>query len=397
MAALPHSDAPQVDGTVDLRRIRLANEARVLRQLADNGGLTRRQLAEATGLSRTTISAIVRDLAAEGGLVSGGHVVSDAPERGRPVEIIRLSPHGGLVIGCEFGRGHVAVAIANYAHEVVASAQRDLPRSAPLIESPDLVDLRIEAMVELLRSTAANAGMTFAHARGLGVAISGLHPHAENGSPLVESLIERLVEALDLSGIESHWDNNLRLAARAEARLHPSDESDNLMYIALSHGVGSGMTVDGSSLAGAGSAGEFGHVVVRPDGRRCECGLHGCVERYLSVDAILDDARSADPSVTDLGVLAAKRGTPTIARLIAERGRLLGQAVSVVRAVVDPTVVVLGGDLTVIGDPLIAAAREYLSTQHIGTARFRLEPARLARAAAAIGAVYLALEEQPIR
>jgi glucokinase len=124
-------------------------------------------------------------------------------------------------------------------------------------------------------------------------------------------------------------------------------------------------------------AGEFGHMVVVPDGRRCECGNRGCLEQYASGNVLGREAREmamAQSPVTvplvervngDLSLLAgpliteaAQDGDAAAVELFEEVGRWLGIGLANLAAALDPGLFVIGGGVSDAGELLLAPARE---------------------------------------
>jgi predicted NBD/HSP70 family sugar kinase len=117
-------------------------------------------------------------------------------------------------------------------------------------------------------------------------------------------------------------DNDANLGALGEAAFGAGRRAQDLIYVKVTTGIGAGVIVDGGLHRGtAGRAGELGHVRVRPDGPLCRCGRRGCLETFASTDAL-------------------RRGVPA-----AEAGRLLGSAVAGLVNVLNPELVVVGGEL----------------------------------------------------
>src|SRR3954453_22710041 len=111
-----------------LRSLRDANRRRVIEALGQRGVASRADLARATGLSRSTVSTVVADLQ-RAGLVSerpDADGASQEPGAGRPPVLIALDRSAGGVVGIDFGHSHVAVAVADLSHEVLAELWQDI-------------------------------------------------------------------------------------------------------------------------------------------------------------------------------------------------------------------------------------------------------------------------------
>src|SRR3954447_24448755 len=104
-----------------LRSLRELNRDRVVRTLRELGVASRAEIARRTGLSRSTVSSLVADLRQEGIIVERGD--REAPAHtGRPPVLIGLSPAAGVLVGIDFGKRHLAVAVSDLSHEVLSES-----------------------------------------------------------------------------------------------------------------------------------------------------------------------------------------------------------------------------------------------------------------------------------
>ena len=128
----------------------------------------------------------------------------------------------------------------------------------------------------------------------------------------------------------------------------------------LSAGIGAGIVTDGRLLLGAtGLAGEIGHVPAQPDGRLCRCGNRGCLETVAAPDAIarlLRDSWGEPVTAADLPRLV-RSGNAGALRAVGDAADAVGRALANLVTLVNPAVVVVGGDLAVLGDALFAPLR----------------------------------------
>jgi len=175
-------------------------------------------------------------------------------------------------------------------------------------------------------------------------------------------------------------------------------------------GIGGGVVIDGNLISGgSGLAGEIGHLQVVPSGRTCGCGARGCLEAYASGTALAQAARAAaaadpvgarqlldraggDPERIDGPAVTALalEGDPLSRRVVAELGEWLGSGLAQVAAVLDPSVIVLGGGLVdAAGELIVEPARiAYTSALSIRAVRqvAPLRRAELGNAAGLVGA-----------
>lgn len=223
-------------------------------------------------------------------------------------------------------------------------------------------------------------------------------------------LAERLSEAF---GVPVVIDNDANAAAWGEFRYGAAREHDDMLMVTVGTGIGGGIVSGGRMLRGAnGFAAEIGHVIVEPDGPPCGCGNVGCWEQVASGSALgrigrEHAARDRRGRIAALAggadrvsgrhvAKAAAEGDPDAAGILREVGRRLGEGMAGLANILDPEVIVVGGGVAEIGDPLLEPARrafvECLEAPEHRPAIPILEAA-LGNAAGAIGAAALAIED----
>ncbi|MGB4137274.1 MAG: ROK family transcriptional regulator, partial [Microbacterium sp.] len=262
-----------------------AHEERVLRLLRAHGALSRSELADALGLSRTTVSGLTAALISKGAIVVAE---TDADERegsGRPAERLALDPGAGQYIAFEFSHARVYTVIADAAHEIIGSGREEYEVGAGW-------DTRLDAAFALIdRLLGEESGVHLAALQAVAVGVPG--PVAVLGLDLREGW-GRLPSGATVRdvfqkrfGVPVIVDNNTRFAAIAEANSSTGSGTD-IIYARLAEGVGGGVIVAGRLVTGSGGlAGEIGHVrVVEEGGHLCRCGKRGCLETVASVSAI---------------------------------------------------------------------------------------------------------------
>ena len=159
-------------------------------------------------------------------------------------------------------------------------------------------------------------------------------------------------------------DNDVNLGTLGEQALGAGRGVDNLVGIFVGTGIGGGIILNGKLFYGANrTAGEIGHVILKPDGPRCSCGNRGCLEALASRTAISRYVRKAITQQGKKSILpelnggsldlvrsgalakAVKRGDKVTAKAIQRAQYYLGIGVATVVGLVNPQVVVLGGGL----------------------------------------------------
>ena len=187
----------------------------------------------------------------------------------------------------------------------------------------------------------------------------------------------RLVAA---TGLPTFVDNDAKALALGEGWMGAATGWSNYLAMVVSTGIGAGIVLDGRLLDGeAGNAGHLGHVIVVPDGRRCECGAYGCLE--------------AEASGTAIAAVTGRPATDAPPEMVARAGKLVGRAVASAANLLDLRLAVVAGSVALgFGAPFFAAAQEELdrSACLAFSAGARIRPAGLGRDGPVLGAAAVA-------
>lgn len=354
--------------------IRAINKQRVLHLIRSAGTISRADLAEQTGLTRPTISAVVAELLDEGWVMEVGTGESSG---GRPPILLRFNPQARWVLGAELGAGHVRGVLADLSGQVFHRVKYRVESADPLVEVA-----QVERAVRELLATLPQRNRQ-APVAGLGVGITGLvegraglwrySPHYDvHDLPVAAMLHERL-------GLPVLIENDARAMAWGERSFGSARGIDNLVYIRVGVGIGAGIIIGGELYGGThDGAGEIGHTVVESGGPRCRCGGEGCLETLASAVAIaryaveqIEAGRQSQVAELVNGdlsqviastVIEAARAGDALARETLDRaGRYLGLGIGNMINLLNPAMVVVGGGTSRAGelllDPLQAAAK----------------------------------------
>lgn len=366
---------------------------RLLEILRDRGPMTRPEAARLTGMSVGGIRPLVAGLVAEGHLVEQPTGARPGRGRGRPGMVLVPVLPDGTVLGIDFGHAHAAVAVADLSGAVLAErrAAVDVDHDAPTA---------LELAGRLAAECLSDAGRSGHELLRVGVGVPGPVDRAGHvrSSTIVASWWQRPVagEVADLLGTAPERidvRNDAHLGALGEHRCGAGVGRDDLVYVKASHGLGAGLVFGGELYRGAqGITGELGHAVVDPDGALCRCGARGCLETVVSVGAVAGRVRfvTGDPARS----LPDAHEHPAARRVVVDAGRALGQALADVCNLLDPSLVVLGGELAVVGEPLVAGVTESLRRfAQPAVSELPVVLGELGARAELVGAVVLAAEQ----
>ncbi len=379
-----------------LESLRLVNRSRVLAALQQRGRASRADIVRATGLSRTTVSSLVADLLADGVVVEQADGIGppSSPNGGRPATLLALDPSSGGFAGIDFGHDSVRVVIVDRAGDLLADAREEL-------DVDHQAGRALELAAQLVDRLRDRAGVPSERLLGVGAAVSA--PLSSTRNAFASPHIFPGWGDVDVCGalaarlrIPVQVGNDANLGALAEATFGAGRGQRNILYVMLSAGVGAGIVLDGQLYEGnTGTAGELGHVVVDPGGSVCRCGNRGCLETVAGVSALcqaLEHSYGSGATIEKLLELCTA-GDVGALRLIADAGRALGQALAAMCSVLDPGLVILGGELAAAGDVLLAAVREHIEQRTSAATGHRYEviAGALSDKAEALGAAALAM------
>jgi len=319
---------------------------------------SRSDLARMTGLSRTTVGSLVADLQARG-LVVEDVDGNRQPGRGRPPIVLRLDRSAGVAVGIDFDHDRVRVALADLSSTVLGEdiTEIDVDHSADeaIDAAVEMVDaLRLAAGVDVDQLVGAGIGLPGPIDRRSGAVGSAVILPGWAGLPARETLSRRL-------GLGVQVDNDANLGALAEVSFGAGRGLADIVYVRLGSGLGAGLVIGGRLHHGtAGLAGEIGHVQVTQNGALCRCGNRGCLETVASEGAIrtlLRPGREDDLTRRELLELVAA-GDFGATRVVNDAGRAVGRVLADLCNAVNPEAIVVGGELSEAGEPLLGGIRE---------------------------------------
>jgi predicted NBD/HSP70 family sugar kinase/lambda repressor-like predicted transcriptional regulator len=375
-----------------LGSLRELNRARVVSALRETGVASRADLARRTGLSRSTVSTIIADLFDDGLVVNHlGHVPATASQgAGRPPTLLTLTPSAGAAVGIDFGKRHLAVAVADLSHSILGETWREMEDDYPAAEG-------LDAAADLVRKLLRQARVARERVLGVGLGLPG-PIHSVTGTVGSASILPGWVgvrasdEMRARLSLPVHVENDANLGALAELTWGAGRGCAHLVYLKVSNGIGAGLIVSGRLFRGAGgTAGEVGHTILDETGDICRCGNRGCLETYAAGPAIVELLRrSLGEDLTLETVLArATQGEAGCRRAIADAGRHVGTAAANLCNVFNPERIVVGGSIGTAGDVLLEPMREAVARYAIHTAAADVEivPSELGDRAELLGAV----------
>lgn len=376
-----------------LDAVRRQNLSAIMRRVHLAGPASRSDLANYTGLNRSTVGDLVAELTALG-LVRERAGARGVP--GRPSPIVTANPNGITVLALEIFTDSLAVAVIGLGGRILARARIERARDG---SSPEVTVARLAGICRQLLEDRADQPSI----RAISVAVAGVVRRTDGDLVVGPNLGWRDVPLADLIrtslGFEVpvYTGNDADLATLAEHLRGAGMGCDDFVCLWGEVGVGAGIIAGGRPLSGrSGFAGEVGHLPLSPAGRLCHCGARGCWETEVGEDALLrlaGRAGSGGPSAVDQVIAMAQAGDPAAGTAIESSGRWLAVGLAALIHTLNPERIALGGFFATILPYVRDALTRTLGELAIEPpAVATIVPARLGADGPLIGAAELAFE-----
>src|SRR4051794_15301333 len=355
--------------------------------------ITRTEIGQLTGLSRTAVRARVAALAAQGLVIERELAPSTG---GRPASFVSFNADGGVVLSAAIGRSRTRLAVCNLAGDTLAATDIEQePGLGPDDLMPDVVK-RLDALLD-------DSGHRDDRIYGVGLSLPG-SVDRERGCSL-DSPIMSGWDGVPLPGYFAELtdapvilDNDANVIALAERR-GDRQAFDDLLVLKASTGLGAGIIAGGSLQRGAvQAAGEFGHnKTAAAAGVPCRCGDTGCLEAIAGgwslVRALQADGRTVG-HLRDV-VELANSGDPDARRMIRDSGRQVGEVLAGAVNLLNPAVLVVAGDMAGAYDVFVAGLREtlYGNATALATRVLQVVPSTYGDRSGVVGSAAMVLDQ----
>lgn len=382
-------------------------QAEIMGYVRSRGGaVSRAQLTEVLGVSRSKISAEVGQLVGSGLLVENGYGDS---EGGRRSSLLYVPRAAGLIASVDLGATSIDAALTTFGGEILVHTSEP----ADIRDGPRKVLGQAKALLDgLLREEGVGPRDVLA----VGVGVPGPVEYA-SGLPTSPPIMP----GWDLYPVKEAFaddyqapvfvDNDVNIMALGEYWGGVGRGVENMLFVKVGTGIGCGIIVGGRIYRGSqGSAGDIGHVRADANGPVCSCGNVGCLEAMAAAPAIVREAERLaarepggalaglrDAGELDLrGVLkAAEFGDSGAVGIVRRSGRLIGETLATLVSVLNPSLIVIGGGVAYAAShTLLAEVRGavYQRSLPLATRNLPVVLSKLEDTAGVIGASVLAAE-----
>ncbi|MBD0737435.1 ROK family transcriptional regulator [Streptomyces sp. CBMA29] len=376
---------------------------RVLSRLRDLGPLSRAQLSDELEMPRPRLVAELDRMIASGTILEAGPAASRG---GRRSTLVRLDPELRFA-AVDLGASSIDIEITDGRLAAVASYSE----SADIRQGPGPV---LDRVSELLRKLGAQSRGARLDTIGIGLPGPVSFRDGVSVSPPIMPGWDRFPVRSTLTsehGCPVVVDNDVNLMALGEHHGGVARSVDNLLFVKIGSGIGCGVQVHGQIYRGSeGSAGDIGHIQVEAAGLPCSCGNTGCLEAHFGGVALARDATAAaragrsealagrlaaHGAVTAADVAQCAAGGDLVClSLVRDGGHRVGQVLTHLVSLMNPSMIVIGGGLAGLGHLLLAEIRSvvYKRSPPLATGNLAIVLSELGPRAGVVGAALLASE-----
>jgi len=368
---------------------------RILALLRQRGPMTRAEISRATGIAKSSISLMVEQLATDRS-VQILRATSDnrsGSVKGRPGELVEIDPSSGAAIGIELGQNRMRGVIGDLSHEILSEIE------VPLVSNYSF-DLALKTAQEMVSHLLSVTRITPSRIIGIGVGIAAViylpaeleAQESENETVLDHRFVRELSE---ITGFTATLENSANLAAYAELLWGNGFGLRDFLYFKADDLIGGAVVISQEVITGSlGGTGEFGHLILDPQGPVCKCGQRGCLNTYASLHAMTSSASLTFGHEVDVPLFKqlVDNGDSVALRILYDAAEKLGQAAAVLSRVLNPEQIIFSGELIDLHpDVLLLIVKKFKSHMLPINSHVKLVRGGLGDQASALGGVALIL------
>lgn len=326
---------------IDHELMKQSNRSRILNVVYQNKTVTRQEIAHILKISLPTVVSNVADMVEEGILELAGMATSTG---GRKPMIIRFVPDSRYAIGVEFQASKGNVILTDLRSKIIDEVEFRWSKFV-IEEIMNKIALLIKEM--LIRNNIHKDKLL-----GIGFAVPGIIDeetlYLENAPNLgIKNIDFKIYQ--NLFSTQIYMENEANTAAYAEAMLADNSHNSNLVYLSIKEGIGTGIIIQNQLYKGSNKkAGEFGHMHISMEKRKCSCGRYGCWETFASEKALEKSYRKTVGKEIDIEEIMRKikEKDPVAQRVLEEYIEYLVIGVENIILALSPEYIVLGGHIS---------------------------------------------------
>lgn len=328
---------------VNHSKIKETNRKKIIKLLLEKNEITKLDISRSLDISITTVSTNITELKKEG-------IVSDVRSLestgGRKAMALKINENCRFALGIALTPRHVKLSLINLKKEIIEDIR--IRHNKKDIES--IIAIAKENIKKILN----NKEISIDELLGIGISIPGTVDSEEGiikHCYLLGAENYNLKESFEEFNTAIYIDNEANLSAYYEF-LNKKDILSNLLYVSITDGLGLGIIIDGKIHRGSNNAaGEMGHIKITIGGKSCKCGSQGCLESYTSKNVLLEDFNEiSDEKLDDIEEFISlfQKGDKTTKEILQRYFNILGVGIANLTMILDPSSVVLGGDINIL-------------------------------------------------
>ena len=275
---------------INLESVKANNRSSILKLLNEQGPTSRKDLAQALGLTPASVTQNCSDLIEAGILCEAGEV-KNSNRAGRRKILVGINYTCRYVLSISIELEDTCLTLSDLQGENRTCCR--LKTDTQILPEEFLTKVALEGL-----SLIHQAGIPHEMILGVGVSIPGLVDREKGVSRSAYRIWETPVDVRGLLGRYLHFpillDNNVNAFAKAELLFGGSREKENLLFMKWGPGVGSAIVLHNKLYESRFSKeGELGHVTIEKNGKLCRCGRRGCLETRANVHAMANQISEA--------------------------------------------------------------------------------------------------------
>ncbi|MFW6308680.1 MAG: ROK family protein [bacterium] len=324
------------------RYIHNLNLVGVFRLINNMGPVTRKELAENSKYSAATVSNHVKTLMQKGFVIETekGHSTG-----GRKPVYLNVNPEKGYIISIEIQVNKVKLVIFNLKLNIKKSVEINIQNK----NKPPLV---LNSILSRLRKVLTEEKLNQKKILGIGIAIPGLVEKSDNILQFAPNLGW---EQVDIVKHFSEYQVPIILENEANAAVVGEKEfiypqQQNMVYVSINEGIGCGIIFNGILYPGAsGNAGEFGHIIIDNEGRKCHCGNRGCWETLASINYIINEYKEKTgqeiKNIKEINHILKNQKRTQLINILHRTGFNIGLGLVNIINSLSPEMLIIGGNI----------------------------------------------------
>ena len=332
---------------VNHSKIKETNRKKIIKLLLEKNEITKLDISRSLDISITTVSTNITELKKEG-------IVSDVRSLestgGRKAMALKINENCRFALGIALTPRHVKLSLINLKKEIIEDIR--IRHNKKDIES--IIGIAKENIKENINKILNNKEISIDKLLGIGISIPGTVDSEEGiikHCYLLGAENYNLKESFEEFNTAIYIDNEANLSAYYEF-LNKKDILSNLLYVSITDGLGLGIIIDGKIHRGSNNAaGEMGHIKITIGGKRCKCGSQGCLESYTSKNVLLEDFNEiSNEKLDDIEEFISlfQKGDKITKEILERYFNILGVGIANLTMILDPSSIVLGGDINVL-------------------------------------------------